>query len=155
MTTSLFIHTFNQNKYSAYMIITTKIKYAINALVYLAENHGTVISAREISEKLNIPKEFISKILQSLVSEGFVCSKKGKNGGFVILANLSDITVKSIYVALGYTQIEKVCWLGLQGNCIDKICDLCTLWEKMSIEFEVSIKRVNLQILAESKFVNN
>ena len=43
-----------------------------------------VIPAEEIANKLSIPKEFVSKILQSLTESGIVNSRKGKSGGFAI-----------------------------------------------------------------------
>ena len=134
------------------MIATTKIKYAMNALVFLAMNKGNVISAKEISERLNIPKEFISKILQSLVGAGIVKSRKGKNGGFVFDHDPEDLFVNQIFNALDYNAAKNECWLGLAGKCQDSICGLCEEWERMFSKFEKTIRDISLQTLTETQF---
>ena len=77
---------FNQTILSDYIMtvfFSKKCEYGLQAVLFMAANgNDCVCPAEEISKKLNIPKEFISKILQSLTESGIVESKKGKSGGF-------------------------------------------------------------------------
>lgn len=67
------------------VIFSKKCEYGLQAILYLASRKNKeYFSAKEIAEDLKIPKEFISKILQSLVEFNIVGSKKGKNGGFFL-----------------------------------------------------------------------
>ena len=65
------------------VIFSKKCEYGLQAVLFLAaKSIGDIVSADEIAKKLTIPKEFVSKILQSLTESGLVSSKKGKTGGF-------------------------------------------------------------------------
>jgi Rrf2 family protein len=67
------------------VIFSKKCEYGLQAVLYLAAQHsGEVLPADEIARKLNIPKEFVSKILQSLTESGIIDSRKGKSGGFFL-----------------------------------------------------------------------
>ena len=49
------------------VIFSKKCEYGMQAVLYLAAREmGTLVSADEISKVLKIPREFVSKILQSL-----------------------------------------------------------------------------------------
>ena len=61
------------------VIFSKKCEYGLQAVLYLAAHlENEVITSDEIAKKLNIPKEFVSKILQSLTESKIVSSKKGK-----------------------------------------------------------------------------
>ena len=58
------------------VIFSKKCEYGLQAVLFLAaQQKGEVITSDEISKKLYIPKEFISKILQKLTESGLVDSK--------------------------------------------------------------------------------
>ncbi len=63
-------------------LITRDTDYAVNALYLMAEDAGKVHTVTELTEKLNIPRAFLRKILQILNKKGLVRSFKGKGGGF-------------------------------------------------------------------------
>ena len=73
---------FNQTILSDYkmtVFFSKKCEYGLQAVLFMAaRDEDCVCPAEEISKKLNIPKEFISKILQSLTESGIIESKKGK-----------------------------------------------------------------------------
>ena len=53
------------------VIFSKKCEYGLQAVLFLAAKmNGEVIPSEEIAKKLNIPKEFVSKILQSLTESG-------------------------------------------------------------------------------------
>ncbi len=63
-------------------LLTKNSDYAIRALLELAKTPEQSRSARDLSRDLNIPYEYLRKILQQLVKDGFVQSKEGGIGGF-------------------------------------------------------------------------
>ena len=63
------------------MLFHKNVTYGIKAVLYLADlEKGVVHSSEEISNELHIPKEYTSKILQSLTKSGIILSKKGQEG---------------------------------------------------------------------------
>jgi Rrf2 family protein len=90
-----------------------------------------VISAEEIATKLNIPKEFISKILQSLTESGIVASRKGKSGGFTIAKSPSRIRLIDIVAAIDGLTIFNNCVLGFPQCNPDNPCPLHDRWGEL------------------------
>ena len=79
------------------VIFSKKCEYGLQAVLYLSTiEDDRSASADEISRKLNIPKEFVSKILQSLALKKIVGSKKGNSGGFFLGKPASQIKLIEI-----------------------------------------------------------
>ena len=102
------------------VFFSKKCEYAIQAILLMAASENDcVCPAEEISKKLNIPKEFISKILQSLTESGLIESKKGKAGGFKLAKHPSKIKLIEIVEAVDGLESFNSCVLGFP-NCSDK-----------------------------------
>ena len=66
-------------------MLSKKCKYAIHALVYLAERYQQgPVHIQEIAEKQHIPKKFLEAILLELRNAKVLNSKKGKGGGYYL-----------------------------------------------------------------------
>jgi len=63
-------------------MLSKSVEYAIKSLV-LINNKPNHINVELISDELNIPKNFTSKILQLLTKKGYIISRKGPGGGFI------------------------------------------------------------------------
>lgn len=61
-------------------MLTQKGKYAIKALVLLAEKGG-LVRTQVIADEAHIPKKFLESILIELKNHGLVSSKQGAAGG--------------------------------------------------------------------------
>ncbi|HIE16178.1 MAG TPA: transcriptional regulator, partial [Bacteroidales bacterium] len=58
-------------------------KYTIRILAYMVNHKDSpLISAKELSDKLEIPYKFLTKIMRELVSVGFIESIRGREGGY-------------------------------------------------------------------------
>ena len=79
-------------------MLSQKTKYALKALLYLAEQDVNHISKTvEIAEAASIPKKFLEQILLDLKRGHFVGSKQGKFGGYYLLKSKNDITLADIH----------------------------------------------------------
>ncbi|WP_158729639.1 MULTISPECIES: Rrf2 family transcriptional regulator [unclassified Flavobacterium] len=79
-------------------MLSQKTKYALKALLYLAEQDAEHISKTiEIAEAASIPKKFLEQILLDLKRGHFVGSKQGKFGGYYLLKSGNDITLADIH----------------------------------------------------------
>ena len=73
-------------------VLTNKGKYGLKAMVHLAKlPEGKSTQAAEIAEANGIPKAFLDTILLDLRKAGFVRSKKGPGGGFMLARPASEI----------------------------------------------------------------
>jgi Rrf2 family protein len=78
-------------------VLTKKSKYGLKALLALAEDTGRgPVLVSELAERQRIPKKFLEAILLDLKRHGFVQSKKGKGGGYLLSRSASTITVGQV-----------------------------------------------------------
>jgi Rrf2 family protein len=82
-------------------VLTKKGKYGLKAMVHLAQaTPGRPVPVMEISEKQSIPKKFLDAILCELRNSGFVHSKMGKGGGYILARPAAEITVGELVRAI-------------------------------------------------------
>jgi Rrf2 family protein len=74
-------------------MISKKCKYAIKALLYLADHQSEdrSIFSSEIAEQEKIPKKFLETILRELRNFKLLQSQRGKTGGYRLLKDPKDI----------------------------------------------------------------
>ena len=79
-------------------MISQKAKYALRALVVLcrAQEGGTPQMISEIARSQAIPKKFLEQILLELKRHGVVVSRRGRQGGYVLLRSPDNVTFGEI-----------------------------------------------------------
>ena len=78
-------------------VLTKKGKYGLKAMVHLAQfSPGRPVPVLEIASTQRIPKKFLDAILSELRNAGFVNSKMGKGGGYMLARTASQISVGEI-----------------------------------------------------------
>jgi len=78
-------------------MISQKAKYALRALVALAQlPTGESALIAEIAQSRNIPKKFLEQILLELKKHGYVASRRGKLGGYILLKPANEISFSAI-----------------------------------------------------------
>ena len=79
-------------------MISKKCKYAIKALLYLADNQddGRSIFSTEIAQIENIPQKFLETILRELRNFRLLESRRGKTGGYRLNKKPSEIKLTDL-----------------------------------------------------------
>ncbi len=78
-------------------MLSKKCKYAIHALVYLAERYQQgPVHIQDIAESQHIPKKFLEAILLELKNSKILHSKKGKGGGYYLYKSPEDVSLVEI-----------------------------------------------------------
>ncbi|MCX7611770.1 MAG: Rrf2 family transcriptional regulator [Ignavibacterium sp.] len=114
------------------VIFSKKCEYGLQAILYMsAKEEDCICTSEEIAKKLKIPKEFVSKILQSLTESGIVNSKKGKNGGFLLAKKTSKIKLIDIVKAIDGLEIFNRCVLGFPNCSPEKPCPVHDKWGEL------------------------
>jgi len=73
-------------------MISQKAKYALRALVALAKaGDGACMQISEIAHEQHIPQKFLERILLDLRNRGYVASRRGAHGGYLLLKPASEI----------------------------------------------------------------
>jgi len=114
------------------VIFSKKCEYGLQAVLFLAAHlDSEVTSADEVAKKMNIPKEFVSKILQSLTESGIIYSKKGKAGGFALAKDPRKIRLIDVVAAIDGLSIFNACVLGFPNCNPDNPCPLHDRWGEL------------------------
>ncbi|WP_350284864.1 Rrf2 family transcriptional regulator [uncultured Croceitalea sp.] len=107
-------------------MFSTSSKYAVKALLYIALNaaEGKRILAKDISGPMNIPKAYLSKLLQDLSKHNMVSSVRGPGGGFYLTEdNMKVPLIEIIQVIDGDSRLNS-CLLSLTNCDAEKPCPL-------------------------------
>jgi Rrf2 family protein len=114
--------------------------YALRTVGFIAKSNPDqpVLSSR-LSEQLEIPQNYLSKIMHRLVQAGYLVSKRGTNGGFLLAKKADKIAIKDIVsLFMNIEQFDK-CFLG-KIKC-DGSCGLHDQWEPIIREFKKLINK--------------
>ena len=95
------------------MVLSHQVEWALHCAVVLAGlPPGKTLSAKVLSEFHGIPKEYLSKALQSLAGAGLVSGSTGPSGGYVLSRPPNRITFLDIVDAIegreGHFQCQEI-----------------------------------------------
>lgn len=90
------------------MNISVKCEYALHAIFDLATRHGSEpVKIADIARRQKIPQKFLELILASLKQGGFVESRRGADGGYLLARKADLITVGDVLKFVEGRQEEK------------------------------------------------
>lgn len=79
------------------MLVSQKCRYALRAIFELARRKGQgAVKISEIAEVQAIPPRFLEVILSELKRGGFVESRRGSEGGYLLVASARQLTVGEV-----------------------------------------------------------
>ncbi len=77
------------------MKLKASVDYGVRAIMYLAVK-GDTCSSREISEEMAVPRDYLIQLALRLRNAGLIKARPGKNGGYILAKEPSEITVGQI-----------------------------------------------------------
>ncbi len=101
-------------------MFSTSCHYGLQAMIYIAlySSEEKNVDLTSIATELDIPKHFLSKILQLLVKHNLLISMKGPTGGFRLSKPAASVTLIQIIRAIDGLSIFKQCGIGFK-QCDD------------------------------------
>ena len=79
------------------MLVSQKCQYALRASFELARQAGRgPVKIADIAQAQAIPPRFLEAILGQLKQGGFVSSRRGSDGGYILAKEAKDVTVGQI-----------------------------------------------------------
>ncbi|MBI5806851.1 MAG: Rrf2 family transcriptional regulator [Ignavibacteriales bacterium] len=131
------------------VIFSKSCELGLQAVLYLSTKEKRLFNAKEVSDELKVPKEYVSKVLQMLTSSGIVGSKKGKNGGFFLAKEPVEIKLIDIVEAIDGLDVFKTCVLGFPGCSHETPCPVHDKWGKLREEAYKMLSEETLEDLKE------
>lgn len=109
--------------------------YAIRAMGFLAkQDHEDPVLSATIAADMNIPRNFLSKIINRLAQAGLVLAIRGRGGGVKLARPAADIFLFEVVGLFMKVDDYKKCFMGL--NTCDGKCGLHLRWRIISEQFE-------------------
>ena len=133
--------------------LTRDGEYAVRAILHLASQpEGMVSLVNEISEAQDVPKSYLSKIMQHLTKAGLVRSRRGAKGGFTLARSAGQITLREVIEAVEGPIYLNVCLIK-RGECPrDAVCPVHPVWiEAQKKFFETLDSKTMAELAVEGK----
>ncbi len=110
------------------MNLSQKCQYALRAVFELGKRPGEKpVPASEIAANQAIPIRFLELILRELRQAGYVVSRRGVEGGYLITTAPEDLTVGEIIRFVDGAQDPVKC-LGAKGTEKCPLFGACAFW---------------------------
>lgn len=92
------------------------VEYALRAAVTLAADPGTPRTSEQIAGQTQVPRGYLSKVLQQMVRADLVHSQRGLHGGFTLVRSPESITILEVVNAVDPIERITECPLGLEAH---------------------------------------
>lgn len=80
-------------------MITQKMKYALKALMVLADEQagdGQALRIEEIARRSGTPKRFLEHILLVIRNAGLIASTRGRTGGYTLIKEPAQVSIPNL-----------------------------------------------------------
>ncbi len=135
------------------MIVSTKGRYALRVMVYLALNaDGTHTPLKEIAEAENISQKYLESIMTTLSKAGFVDAVHGKGGGYRLNRPTEEYTVGSILKLTEGSLATVSCTAQGPSACArTSCCHTLPMWERLDAMVDDFFEGITLADLLSEK----
>lgn len=114
-------------------MLSQTAEYALRAVLHLAgHSDGEPVSVDRISEELDLPRNYLSKILHTLAKRGMLASTRGPHGGFVIAVPADALSLLEVIEPFDRIEERRQCLLG-RSRCSDQApCPAHARWKEVA-----------------------
>lgn len=114
------------------MIVSTKGRYALRVMVYLAQHGQDYIPLKEIAESEGISQKYLETIMTTLSKAGFVDAVHGKGGGYRLNRKPEGYTVGGILKLTEGSLATVSCTTQGPAACSrSTCCQTLPMWERL------------------------
>lgn len=132
-------------------MLSNTAQYALRAMIYLGEREGEgPIRVDQVAEALDVPRNYLSKILHTLVKEGVLRSLRGPRGGFALARPSEEVTLYDVVGPFDDIEARRTCLLG-RRECSDAHpCAIHAHWRQVATEVAAFFRETPLADVVRS-----
>ncbi|HOK40753.1 MAG TPA: RrF2 family transcriptional regulator [bacterium] len=128
------------------MKLSTRTRYGIRALIYLALNYkNQPIQLNEISKNENISVRYLEQIMNKLISCGVVEGIRGYNGGFILTKPIDKINLYEVIKILEGNLTPVNCLDGSFKCDVYYKCGAKYIWEELNKQIKNTLNKISLK----------
>lgn len=128
------------------------VEYALRAMVQLAYAGPSGSSTDELAIKTQVPRAYLSKVLQGLRSAGFLKSQRGVGGGICLILEPENVTILDVVNAVEPIVRIHTCPLNIQSHGRN-LCPLHTKMDCTYASIEASLSSTTLADVIAGKSI--
>ncbi len=127
--------------------INKDVEYALISLIAMGKE-GSVLSARELSTRFQIPYGLLSKILYRLAQGEIIVSVQGPKGGYRLNGTMNDITLGTVMETVHGPSRVAAC-LDEDGSCIQECnCNIKGIVRRVQNQWDRFVNSMTLSQFA-------
>jgi Rrf2 family protein len=133
------------------MKLPTKVRYAVRALVELAERaESDPVPVKDLAAAQKLSPKYVKQLMNKLQRAGIVRGHPGIHGGYTLARNPTEITLYEIYRAVDVCLDLAPC-VGREAVTCERQdeCSARQVWQEMAEALEGALKRHTVAELAE------
>ena len=133
------------------MNVSQKSRYALKAVLELSFRYGQgPISISQIARAQAIPARFLAAILAQLKRGGFVASRRGNEGGYILARPPAEVSVGDVLRVLQGPPLSTLCANHPQTECPHGAdCIFVKLWERACAAVDGVYDSTNFQDMTD------
>lgn len=137
------------------MILSQTAVYALKAVLHLAERGGDgPVRVDDIAAELDVPRNYLSKILHALARAKLLDSTRGPRGGFELVAIPEETPLEQVVELFDGFVGGPTCLLG-RAECSDRDpCAAHDRWKETAAAVRKFFRETTLADLSHSEVMN-
>lgn len=126
-------------------------KYALKAVLFLAlhSNEEHKIMVKDFYERINVPKAYLSKLLQELTRQNVVSSSRGPKGGFYLSEANQKLPLMRVIDVIDGPRRMTSCMLSLEDCDEDKPCPLHAIFQPPRAKLIHNLRKMTIRELSK------
>ena len=130
------------------MRLTRAGEYAVRCVFYLADQAaGEVVRRQEIAQNMDIPNQFLGKIVQPLARSGIIEIVQGSKGGYRLLIPPERLSLLDVVEAATGEIFLNDCVLRPDSCLRSNGCSVHRVWEKARNQLRDTLRKARFDKL--------
>jgi Rrf2 family protein len=116
------------------MKVSMKVDYGVRALIDLVQHYGQgAVQTSEIAQRQAIPEPYLDQLLTSLRKAGYIRSRRGPQGGHVLIKEPTQITLADVITTLEGHNPPIDCLDGSMECSLAATCAQQDIWRQVDL----------------------
>ena len=134
--------------------LTRVTDYGILLMTHLVSPDASLrLTANDLANATHVPAPTVSKIMQSLLRDGLLCSVRGAQGGYALAKSADAISLRDIIHCLEGRIALTEC--NLESNACEQLpfCSTSSHWKRINASMLDALASISLADMADEHFM--
>ena len=113
-------------------MLTKTSQYALRAVVLIAEAGDRRVPAQDVAAALDVPPNYLSKILYALARAAILDSERGPRGGYALARPAAAITLDQVVAPFEAIDLRGFCLLRRRRCSAGSPCSVHNRWKDVA-----------------------